>query len=257
MPRIHRRAFLVAGAATALASAAGRALAQSGHEHHGGLYESLQKPGRIGLPEIAATQHVTDSPAPKAADQGRWITKAPLPLPRSEMAWATAHADRMHIVGGYGAQRVDRPYHQVYDPVANRWSDATPLPRGANHVGVAVLDGNLYAIGGFIEQNRRPHGECFAIPAAGGSAWRTIAPLPRACGAVACVDLGGRMHAIGGAIGDTFPTKKSVDWHIAYDPKADKWEERAPMPQGRDHTGTLAVGNVIHVIGGQIGRAHV
>ena len=123
MSLVDRRNLLLGGGAAALAAAgAARALAQSGtmsgHEHHGGLYESLQKPGRIGLPEVAATQHVIDSPAPKAANPGRWMTKAPLPLPRSEMAWATAHADKMHLVGGYGEQRVDRPYHQVYDPAA-------------------------------------------------------------------------------------------------------------------------------------------
>jgi N-acetylneuraminic acid mutarotase len=256
MPPLDRRHFLASSAALALTGGVtSRVQAQSGgHEHHGGLYERLDKAGRVGLPETAATQHVTDSPAPKAANPGRWITRAPLPLPRSEMAWATAHAERMHLVGGYGEQRVDRPYHQVYDPAADRWTDAVALPRGANHVGVAVLDGRLYAIGGFVEQNRKPHNECFVLELASGAsgAWRSIAPLPRACGAVACVGIGGKVHAVGGAIGDTFATKKSVDWHLAYDPNADKWESRAPMPLGRDHTGTLAVGEVIHVIGGRV-----
>jgi N-acetylneuraminic acid mutarotase len=253
MAFLHRRTFLAGSLTVAVASAAARALAQApGHEHHGGLYESLKTPGRIGLPDTAATQHAFDSIAPKAATQGRWVAKAPLPLPRSEMAWAVAHADKMHLVGGYGAQRVDRPYHQVYDPAGDRWLDAAALPKGANHVGVAVLDGSLYAIGGFVEQNRKPHNECFVLDLRDGGAWRAIAPLPRACGAIACVALGGRVHGIGGAIGDTFPTKKSVDWHLVYDPNADKWEERAPMPQGRDHTGTLVVGNVIHLIGGRV-----
>jgi N-acetylneuraminic acid mutarotase len=158
----------------------------------------------------------------------------------------------MHLVGGYGEQRVDRPYHQVYDPTRDQWVDAAPLPKGANHVGVAVLDDVLYAIGGFIEQNRRPHNACFATDLGAGGGWRPIAPLPRACGAMACVAMSGRVHGIGGAIGDTFPTKQSVDWHVVYDPKSDKWEERAPMPLGRDHTGTLAVGSLIHVIGGRV-----
>ena len=116
MAFLHRRRFLASSAAfAAMSTSANRVFAQQpGHEHHGGLYESLKTPGRIGLPETAATQHVFDSIAPKAATQGRWVAKAPLPLPRSEMAWAVAHADKMHLVGGYGAQRVDRPYHQVY-----------------------------------------------------------------------------------------------------------------------------------------------
>jgi hypothetical protein len=121
------------------------ARAQSGHGHHEDLYERLQQPGRIGKPEVASIQNVFDSPAAKAANPGRWMNKAPLPLPRSEMAWATEHAGRMHLVGGYAEQRVDRPYHHVYDPANDQWTVAAPLPRGANHVGVAVMNGRLYA----------------------------------------------------------------------------------------------------------------
>jgi N-acetylneuraminic acid mutarotase len=198
-------------------------------------------------------QHVFDSPAPRAANPGRWIARAPLPLPRSEMAWATVLDNKMHMIGGYGAQRVDRPYHHVYDPTANKWIEAPVLPRGANHVGVVVLDGKLYAIGGHTEQNRKPDNLCFVFE---NDAWRAIAPLPRACGAIGCAALNGLVHAIGGAIGDTFPTKKSVDWHLAYDPKADRWSERRPMPTGRDHTGTLTVEDRIHVVGGRVDSFH-
>ena len=57
------------------------------------------------------------------------------------MAWATAFEDKMHVVGGYGEQRTDRAYHHVYDGKADKWNDGAPLPQGANHVGVAFLDG--------------------------------------------------------------------------------------------------------------------
>jgi len=30
----------------------------------------------------------------------------------------------MHVVGGYGEQRVDRPYHHAYDAAADRWLTA-------------------------------------------------------------------------------------------------------------------------------------
>ena len=250
MTAMGRRVFLAGAGALALARPA---LGQSGHGHHGDLYERLAAPGRVGLPDVAATQHVFDSPAPKAATPGRWAPRAP--LPRSEMAWAVAHAGRMHLIGGYAEQRVDRPYHHVYDPARDAWVTAAPLPRGANHVGVAALDGRLYAIGGFVEQNRKPHADCFALDP-GAERWHAIAPLPRPCGAVACVALGGLVHGVGGAVGDTFPTKKSVDWHLVYDPRADRWDTRAPLPTGRDHTGTLAVGALLHVVGGRVDSFH-
>lgn len=248
MSNLDRRQFVVGSAGAFLAPAA---FAQSDHNHHGGHYESLNKAGRMGLPEIAATQHVFDSPAPKAAAPGRWLAREALPLPRSEMAWATTYEGRMHLVGGYGEQRVDRPYHHVYDQAADRWIDAAPLPRGANHVGIEVLNGRLYAIGGFVEQNRKPHDECYVYETRLGR-WDKIAPLPRACGAIGCAAINGRLHAIGGAIGDTFANKKSIDWHLAYEPQADRWVTLAAMPTGRDHTGTLAVDQYIHVIGGRV-----
>ena len=247
-----RRAFLAGGLALVPAALAS---ARSEYGHDGRLYESLRKPGRMDRPALAATQHVFDSPAPRAANPGRWMPKAPLLVPRSEMAWAAEHAGRMHLVGGYGEQRVDRSYHHVYEAAGDRWTVAAPLPRGANHVGVAILGGRLFAIGGFVEQNRRPHDECFVCDIS-ADRWERISPLPAACGSVACVVLGGLVPGIGGAIGDTFPTKKSVDWHVVYDPKADRWDRRAPLPTGRDHVGALAVGNFVHVIGGRVDSFH-
>jgi hypothetical protein len=244
---ISRRAML-GGAAAVVAAPV---LAQ--HTGHGPMYERLDKPGRVEAPELIREQHVITSPAPAADNPGKWMARAPLPLPRSEMAWATVLEGKMHLVGGYGEQRVDRPYHHVYDPATDKWSDAPPLPRGANHVGVAVLDDKLYATGGFVEQNRKPDTLCFVQE---GANWRSIAPLPRACGAIALVALGGMLHAVGGAIGDTTETKKSVDWHLAYDPNSDKWTERAPLPTPRDHTGTLAVNGLIHVVGGRVDSFH-
>ena len=110
-------------------------------------------------------QRVTDSPAPPGPP-GRWVARAALPIPRSEMAWATAWAGRMHVVGGYGEGRVDRAYHHVYDPAADRWFDAAPLPRGANHVAVAADAGRVYALGGFIEQNRGSDSNAYAYDVA-------------------------------------------------------------------------------------------
>jgi N-acetylneuraminic acid mutarotase len=234
------------------ASLAAPALAQ--HAGHDPVYSHLTDPNIHQAPmDAMQVQRVFDSPAPKAAQPGRWLERAPLPLPRSEMAWATVLDGKMHMIGGYGEQRVDRPYHQVYDPSTDAWSDAPPLPRGANHVGVAVVGGKLYAIGGFLEQNRKPDTLCFVFE---GNAWRAIAPLPKAAGAIACAGLGGVLHAIGGAVGDTFDTRKSIDWHLVYDPRIDQWSTAAPLPTGRDHTGTVTVNGLIHVIGGRVDSFH-
>lgn len=250
---VDRRSLLLGLSAAALTSTANAQ--QPGHAHHGGMYESLKEPGRIGIPTEAATQHVTESPAKRANSPGIWKSKAPLPIPRSEMAWATVRDGRMHLLGGYGEQRVDRNYHHIYDPGLDQWLEGPLLPLGANHVGVCVVDGHLYAIGGFVEQNRKPHDQCFVL-GSGETQWRRIASLPRPCGAIGTADAGGTLHLIGGAIGDTVADKKSVDWHYAYDAKMDKWEPRRPMPLGRDHTGVVYANGLIHLIGGRVDSFH-
>ena len=142
-------------------------------------------------------QRVTDSPAPAGAP-GRWVARAALPIPRSEMAWATATQGRMHVVGGYGEGAVNRDYHHIYDPAADRWLSGAPLPRGANHVAVASEGGRVWALGGFIEQNRRSDDKAFVYDTA-ADRWTAIAPLPRPRGAAAAVVLDGMLDLVGGA----------------------------------------------------------
>jgi Kelch motif len=165
---LNRRHLLVGG----IALATGPAFAQGNtHPHHAGQFERLGQPGRMDLPDLHHAHAAFDSPAPRAARQGAWRALVPLPIPRTEMAWAAEFRGRVHLVGGYAEQRVDRPYHHAYDPGVDRWEELPPLPRGANHVGVAALDGRLYAFGGFLEQNRTPHDGAYAFD---GERWHTL-----------------------------------------------------------------------------------
>jgi N-acetylneuraminic acid mutarotase len=165
------------------------------------------------------------------------------------MAWATAWDGRMHVVGGYGEGRVDRAYHHVYDPQPDRWFAAAPLPRGANHVAVCADAGRIYALGGFLEQNRSSDRNAYAYEVA-SDRWTAIAPLPRPRGAAAAVALDGRIHLIGGG-SEPAAERASVGWHEVYDPKEDRWSLRKPLPGARDHVGCVALDGRIHVVGGR------
>jgi len=83
-------------------------------------YANLRGGGPHHLTPEQEAQRFTASTAP-AGPRGRWEARAALPLPRSEMAWATAAQGRMHIVGGYGEGQVNRAYHHIYDPRAPGW----------------------------------------------------------------------------------------------------------------------------------------
>jgi N-acetylneuraminic acid mutarotase len=244
---MHRRNFLV-GIGTVASSSA---LAQNPHAHHTGQFERLNQPGRINIPDLHFQHAAIESHAPKAADMGRWSPKAPLPIPRTEMAWAVEYRGRMHLIGGYAEQRVDKPYHHAYDPRTDVWAELPQLPRGANHVGVATHGDRIYAFGGFLEQNRTPHDESFVFD---GTSWKAIKRLPEACGAMACIANGDFIHIIGGAIGSDH--RRSIDWHLVYDVKADKYSRRQPMPVARDHCGVVTVNGLVHIIGGRVDSFH-
>ncbi|NKJ39350.1 kelch repeat-containing protein [Rhizobium sp. SG570] len=53
-----------------------------------------------------------------------------------------------------------------------------PLPRGANHIAVVADGDRLYALGGFLEQNRTPDDNAFVYDLKADS-WRSIARLSR------------------------------------------------------------------------------
>lgn len=252
---MERRAFLRTMAGGVAAGAAGlRSLRAQAQAPLPDLPPAADPYARLqgGVPHHLTpdqeAQRVFDSPAP-AGPAGRWITRAALPIPRSEMAWATVSQGRMHVVGGYGEGAVNRAYHHVYDPGADRWYGAAALPRGANHVAVAAIDGQVYAFGGFIEQNRRSDTNAYVYDGA-ADAWTAIAPLPRPRGAAAAVVLNGAVHLIGGA-SEPASERASVGWHEVYDPAADRWSARKPLPGARDHVGCVAHNGVIHLIGGR------
>jgi hypothetical protein len=243
------RRTLIAGGASLFATGA---LAQHNHmPHQHNQFEALNKAGRMDPPDLHYQHAVKDSPAPKAAVQGKWVPRSPLPIPRTEMAWAVEYRGRMHLVGGYAEQRVDRPYHHAYDAKADTWETLPEVPKGANHVGVVSHGDLLYAFGGFTEQNRTPHDGAFVFD---GKVWKALKRLPEACGAISCVSAGDLIHLIGGAIGSD--NRRSIDWHMTYDPKTDSYGRRQSMPVARDHTGVITVNGRIHIIGGRVDTFH-
>lgn len=189
----------------------------------------------------------TLSPAPPAKEQGRWVSKAPLPIPRTEMTWAAVWDDKMHVIGGYNYKGgFDSNYHHVYDPKTDTWFERAPIPRGVNHLGIVAYNNKIYAVGGFIEQNKNPVDNVWEYDIASDK-WKALAPLPKARGAVSVVELNGKIHAIGGRDSDNI----SVGTHEVYDPKTNTWSKLASLPGGRDHIGVVVVSGFIHAIGGR------
>ncbi|KAK8760994.1 hypothetical protein V5799_027743 [Amblyomma americanum] len=87
-----------------------------------------------------------------SAESGLWSALPPLPLERSGPGGAFL-CGLLYVVGG----RVLRPPRELgedvavvhcYDPARNEWSERCPMQVPRHRLGVAVLDGLLYAVAG-------------------------------------------------------------------------------------------------------------
>ena len=159
--------------------------------------------------------------------------------------------DREFIVlGGFDDQPsiVDRV--EAYDVDSGSWRALPPLPIPLHHVNAAALpDGTLVVAGAsrtasFIEQ-----GLVWTLaPAASQWVERTPMPAGTERGSAATGVLDGRLHVVGG-----LRQTGVVDWHWAWDPAEDAWEERAAAPLARDHGAHGVLDGKLVVVGGRGG----
>src|SRR5438105_712869 len=182
---------------------------------------------------------------------GGWVAKAPLPAPRFEVGVATLRG-KLYVIGGNQAAASEGravPVVEEYDPATDTWRARAPMPRGLDHIGVAVLGDKIVSVGGFTSSvHSGAQDKVFEYDPAKDS-WRELAPLSKARGSVAVAPLDGKIHAIGGrGVDNTF----TVATHEVYDPASNTWKEAAPLPKARDHLALVAVDGRIHAIGGRI-----
>ncbi|OWK02460.1 KLHL18 [Cervus elaphus hippelaphus] len=77
-----------------------------------------------------------------------------LPAFRTRPRCCTSIAGLIYAVGGLNSAGDSLNVVEVFDPVANRWEKCHPMSTARSRVGVAVVNGLLYAIGGYDGQLR-------------------------------------------------------------------------------------------------------
>ncbi len=190
------------------------------------------------------------------SSSGLWTTGASAPTERTEVA-AAAVEGKVYVIGGFSSElsvrnalnlAISRAV-EVYDPISNTWSLATPLPEGRHHAGVAVLNGMLYVIGGFTQSFLSVWHAVPTVyqynPTTG--LWSERAPMPTARGALGVAVYQDKLYAVGGYDGESNPDVVEV-----FDPQTNTWSSAAPLPTPRDHLAITTVGSRIYAIGGRL-----
>jgi hypothetical protein len=127
------------------------------------------------------------------------------------------------------------------------WTTKTAMPTARSGLGVAVVNGKIYAIGGLNDDGYLATCEEYD-PAANSWVAKKSMPTPRSNFAVAVVE--NKIYVIGGLTGDDTPTGVNE----VYDPAIDMWENKTSMPTPRWLLQANAVNAKIYLIGGLGGR---
>jgi N-acetylneuraminic acid mutarotase len=163
-----------------------------------------------------------------------WTAGPPLPEPRAGGGLAMVE-HTLHYFGGYKADRDTNAadHWSLSLEEGKDWQHEADLPDPRGHVSAAVLDGQIYALGG-------DHGHdikqidvksCHRLdPAA--KKWTEIASLPdgRSHFESSTIVYKGRILVVGGRCNSSQPPRNVVGDLIEYDPKANTWHVVGDMP---------------------------
>jgi hypothetical protein len=127
------------------------------------------------------------------------------------------------------------------------WETMADMPTAREGSGVAVVDGKIYAIGGwnggFLSTNEMYDPET--------DTWTTKQPMPTARCYFAIAVYMNKIYVIGGTFGEKdIVYVGSPGVNEVYDPLADTWETLEPMPTARAHLDANVVEDKIYLIDG-------
>src|SRR5438105_330705 len=157
-----------------------------------------------------------------------------------------------------------------YDPAGDKWTKRKPMALASHHVSFTEYNGKIYAFGGFVPPAQ---GQPAWVPIdnaweydPAADTWKALAPMPTKRGSPVAVAVNGKIYVIGGASmppnqnePSVLPTRPHVSLATVeeYDPAANTWRTRTPMPTPRNHATAGAVNGKVYVIGGRIGAAFI
>ncbi|XP_078262847.1 kelch-like protein 28 [Rhinoraja longicauda] len=183
-----------------------------------------------------------------------WTGLAPLSSPRYECGVAVVD-QKLYVVGGIAThiqQGINYRKHEnlveSWNPETNKWTSVERMNECRSTLGVSVLAGELYALGGYDGENYLQSVEKYILKV---KKWQPVAPMAKSRSCFAAAVLDGMIYAIGG-YGPAH--MNSVE---RYDPSKDSWEMVAPMADKRINFGVGSMLGFIFVVGGHNGVSHL
>jgi N-acetylneuraminic acid mutarotase len=127
-------------------------------------------------------------------------------MPRNNWAQiAVAVNGKIYVLGGRTRDESvpgPGPYASVdvYDPQTNTWTTKSDMPTGRSSLSACVLEGNIYAIGGWFHSGSSIYDKV-EVYNPDRDEWKTESPLPvKLAGGPTCIVLDGKIYVYGGSL---------------------------------------------------------
>jgi hypothetical protein len=153
----------------------------------------------------------------------------------------------LYAVGGKESSENITRSVETYSSLDNKWKEATGMIVRRQQLGVSVLDGKVYAVGGSDGALRLSSVECFD-PAT--NFWSFVAPMSTCRSGVGVGVMGGAMYAAGGYDG-----RSCLNTVERYDLDKNLWSPIAQMTTRRSFPGVSVFDNKLYVFGGNDGTS--
>ena len=154
---------------------------------------------------------------------------------------------------------VAKPASSSADATEDSWASRAPMHVARSSLGVAAVNGKIYAIGGTTLSGMWPSESGGIVdtneeydPVKDSWASKTAMPTPRYDFAIAVYQ--SKIYCIGGSTGISSNGQVFTEANEVYDPATNTWETRAPMPTPRSYLTANVVNDKIYLIGGYVGN---
>lgn len=130
---------------------------------------------------------------------------------------------------------------------SNTWVTKASMPTPRAFLGVGVVNGILYAIGGEALGPGLSNVEAYDPTT---NTWTAKAPMPTARRGLGVGVINGVLYAVGGDSANGWKVVTKVE---AYDPLTNTWTTKAPMPTARFGLGIGVINGILYAVGGHAG----
>ncbi|KAM4551747.1 kelch-like protein 18 isoform 1-T1 [Odontesthes bonariensis] len=168
-----------------------------------------------------------------------------LPAFKTRQRCCTSISGLIYAVGGLNSSGDSLNVVEVFDPVGNFWERCQPMRTARSRVGVAVVNGLLYAIGGYDGQSRLSTVEVYNPET---DSWTQVSSMNSQRSAMGTVVIDGHIYVCGGYDG-----KSSLNSVECYSPETDRWTVVTEMSVSRSAAGVTVFDGRIFASGGHDG----